>query len=113
MRWLLAERQSRLEAGSAGNIGALLEVRDKTENSMARVPATKMLEQMLNTVSVQKNGSSQVVAGQAAAGADDRGETGMWRKQSVIESLGNRWCFRGIYVIGCAVECPAAGQRAS
>jgi hypothetical protein len=53
LRWLLTEKQARLEAASAGNIGALLEVRDKADNSMARVAAAKSLEQMLDTVSVQ------------------------------------------------------------
>jgi hypothetical protein len=83
-RWWLGEKQARLEAASAGNIGALLEVRDKADNSMARVAAAKTLEQMLDTVSVQtgtnrgpsqwlpgvqivivhRDGSRQVVAGQ-------------------------------------------------
>jgi hypothetical protein len=83
-RWWLGEKQARLEAASAGNIGALLEVRDTAENSMARVAAAKTLEQMLDTVSVQtgtnrgpsqwlpgvqvvivhRDGSRQVVAGQ-------------------------------------------------
>jgi len=53
LRWLLAEKQARLEAASAGNIGALLEVRDKADNSMARVAAAKSLEQMLDAVSLQ------------------------------------------------------------
>jgi hypothetical protein len=87
LRWLLAEKQARLEAASAGNIGALLEVRDKADNSMARVAAAKSLEQMLDAVSLQTginrspaqrgpglqivimqgDGSQQVVAGPSPA----------------------------------------------
>jgi hypothetical protein len=84
LRWMLHEKQLRLEAASAGNIGALLAVRDQGDNAMAKVHAAKTLETMLDTVSertginrqvqqtrmpglqiviVQGDGSKQVVAG--------------------------------------------------
>jgi hypothetical protein len=84
LRWMLQEKQARLEAASAGNIGALLSVRDHGDNAMAKVHAAKTLETMLDTVSdrtginrqvqqtrmpglqiviVQGDGSKQVVAG--------------------------------------------------
>jgi hypothetical protein len=88
MRWLLHEKQSRLEAASAGNIGALVSVRDYGDNAMAKVHAAKTLEQMLDSTSertgigrtaqqqripglqiviVQRDGSSEVVAGPSPA----------------------------------------------
>jgi hypothetical protein len=51
LRWILQEKQARLEAASAGNIGALLSVRDHGDNAMAKVHAAKTLETMLETVS--------------------------------------------------------------
>lgn len=51
LRWMLQEKQARLEAASAGNIGALLSVRDHGDNAMAKVHAVKTLETMLDTVS--------------------------------------------------------------
>jgi hypothetical protein len=51
LRYLLQEKQARLEAASAGNIGALLSVRDHGDNQMARVHASKTLEQMLDATS--------------------------------------------------------------
>jgi hypothetical protein len=50
-RWMLREKQARLEIASAGNIGALVGVRDYSDNPMARVNASKALEQMLDNVS--------------------------------------------------------------
>jgi hypothetical protein len=84
LRWMLQEKQARLEAASAGNIGALLSVRDYGDNAMAKVHAAKTIEQMLDTTSertgigrsaqpqripglqivvIQRDGSSEVVAG--------------------------------------------------
>jgi hypothetical protein len=51
VRWMLLEKQARLEAASAGNVGALLAVRDHGDNAMAKVHAAKTLETMLDTVS--------------------------------------------------------------
>jgi hypothetical protein len=51
LRWMLAEKQARLEVASAGNIAALLSVRDHGDNAMAKVHAAKTLETMLDTVS--------------------------------------------------------------
>jgi hypothetical protein len=52
LRWMLQEKQARLEVASAGNIDALLRVRDRRGgNEMAKVHATKVLEQMLDTTS--------------------------------------------------------------
>jgi hypothetical protein len=52
LRWLLTEKQARLEAASAGNVGALLAVRDRPEgNEMAKVHAAKTLETMLDVTS--------------------------------------------------------------
>ncbi len=50
LRWMLAEKQARLEIASAGNITALLSVRDYGDNAMARVHASKTLETMLDNV---------------------------------------------------------------
>jgi hypothetical protein len=47
LRWMLQEKQARLEAASAGNIGALLSVRDRGDNAMAKVHAAKTLETMV------------------------------------------------------------------
>jgi hypothetical protein len=84
LRWLWQEKQARLEAASAGNIGALLSVRDYGDNAMARVHAAKTIEQMLDNrsertgishsaqqqrrpglqiVIVQNDGTKEVVAG--------------------------------------------------
>jgi hypothetical protein len=51
LRWILQEKQARLEAASAGNIGALLSIRDSGDNQMARVHAAKTLETMLDATS--------------------------------------------------------------
>jgi hypothetical protein len=48
LRWMLAEKQNRLEIASAGSIGALLSIRDHGDNQMARVHAAKTIEQMLD-----------------------------------------------------------------
>jgi hypothetical protein len=50
-QWWLAEKQVRLEAASASNVGALLAVRDHGDNAMAKVHAAKTLETMLDNVS--------------------------------------------------------------
>jgi hypothetical protein len=44
LRYMLAEKQARLEAASAGNINALLAVRDHGNNAMAKVHAAKTIE---------------------------------------------------------------------
>jgi hypothetical protein len=88
VRWMLVEKQARLEAASIGNVGALLSVRDYGDNAMARVHAAKTIETMLDVTSertgigrqvqqhrvpglqiviVQNDGSQQVVAGPPAA----------------------------------------------
>jgi hypothetical protein len=52
LRWMLQEKQARLEAASAGNIGALLAVRDRPDgNEMAKVHAARQLEIMLDATS--------------------------------------------------------------
>jgi hypothetical protein len=51
LRWMLQEKQARLEAASAGNIGALLSVRDYGDNAMAKVHAAKTIEAMLDVTS--------------------------------------------------------------
>lgn len=48
---MLHEKQARLEVASAGNLGALLSVRDFGDNAMARVHASKTIETMLDNVS--------------------------------------------------------------
>jgi hypothetical protein len=45
IRWMLQEKHARLEAASAGNIAALLSVRDYGDNAMAKVHAAKTIEQ--------------------------------------------------------------------
>jgi hypothetical protein len=53
LRWMLTEKQLRLEQASAGNLKALLAIRDRPEgvgNEMAKVHSAKLLEQMLNSV---------------------------------------------------------------
>jgi hypothetical protein len=88
LRWVLQEKQARLEVASAGNVGALLAVRDYGDNAMAKVHAAKTLETMLDAVSertginravqqqrqpglqiviVQASGEQQVVCGPAPA----------------------------------------------
>jgi hypothetical protein len=60
VRWMLTEKQARLEVASAGNIGALLKVRDKGNNAMARVHAAKTLETMLDSTSERTGIGRQV-----------------------------------------------------
>jgi hypothetical protein len=60
LRWMLHEKQARLEAASAGNIPALLSVRDHGDNAMAKVHAAKTLETMLDTVSERTGIGRQV-----------------------------------------------------
>ncbi len=88
LRWMLQEKQARLEVASAGNLGALLSVRDFGDNAMARVHASKTIETMLDNVSertgigrtvqqqrqpglqiviIQPSGERQVVGGPAPA----------------------------------------------
>ncbi len=84
-RWLLLDKQARLQACVPGNIDALVTIRDDRSNQMASVHAVKQLEQMLDSTSertgigravesekrlpglqiviLQPNGTSQVVAG--------------------------------------------------
>jgi hypothetical protein len=51
VRWLLLDKQARLEVASAGNLPALLSVRDHGDNAMARVHASKTIETMLDVTS--------------------------------------------------------------
>jgi hypothetical protein len=51
LRWMLAEKQARLEVASAGNIKALLAIRDDRTNQMAAVRAAQALEIMLDNTS--------------------------------------------------------------
>jgi hypothetical protein len=51
LRFVLAEKQLRLETASAGNIPALLSIRDYGDNQMARVHAAKTIETMLDNTS--------------------------------------------------------------
>jgi hypothetical protein len=67
LRWMLQEKHARLEAASAGNIGALLSVRDHGDNSMARVHACKTIEQMLDTTS-ERTGIGRAVQQQRQPG---------------------------------------------
>jgi hypothetical protein len=60
LRWMLQEKQARLEAASAGNIGALLSVRDHGDNAMARVHACKTIETMLDNTSERTGIGRQV-----------------------------------------------------
>jgi hypothetical protein len=60
LRWLLAEKQLRLETASAGNISALLSIRDHGDNQMARVHASKTLEQMLDNTAERTGIGKQV-----------------------------------------------------
>jgi hypothetical protein len=60
LRWMLQEKQARLEAASAGNIGALLSVRDYGDNAMARVHACKTIETMLDNTSERTGIGRQV-----------------------------------------------------
>jgi hypothetical protein len=60
IRWMLTEKQARLEAASAGNIGALLSVRDHGDNAMAKVHAAKTIEQMLDVTSERTGIDRQV-----------------------------------------------------
>jgi hypothetical protein len=68
LRWMLQEKQARLEAASAGNIGALLAVRDRPEgNEMAKVHAAKTLETMLDVTS-ERTGINRSVQQQRQPG---------------------------------------------
>jgi hypothetical protein len=60
LRWMLQEKQARLEAASAGNIGALLSVRDHGDNAMAKVHAAKTIETMLDNTSERTGIGRQV-----------------------------------------------------
>jgi hypothetical protein len=67
LRWMLTEKQARLEAASAGNISALLSVRDDRTNAMAAVHAAKTLEQMLEATS-ERTGIGRAVQPQRLPG---------------------------------------------
>jgi hypothetical protein len=67
LRWMLQEKQARLEAASAGNISALLSVRDHGDNAMAKVHAAKTIEQMLDTTS-ERTGLGRTVQQQRVPG---------------------------------------------
>src|SRR6516225_3832009 len=60
LRWMLSEKQARLEVASAGNINALLSVRDYGDNAMAKVHAAKTLEQMLDVTSERSGIGRQI-----------------------------------------------------
>src|SRR5262249_42000850 len=60
VKWMLTEKQMRLEAASAGNVGALLSIRDHGDNQMARVHAAKTIETMLDNVSERTGIGRQV-----------------------------------------------------
>jgi hypothetical protein len=60
LRWMLHEKQARLEVASAGNINSLLAVRDHGDNAMAKVHAAKTLETMLDAVSERTGIGRQV-----------------------------------------------------
>jgi hypothetical protein len=60
LRWMLQEKQAHLEVVSAGNLGALLSVRDFGDNAMARVHASKTIETMLDAAS-QRTGIGRQV----------------------------------------------------
>jgi hypothetical protein len=60
IRWMLTEKQARLEVASAGNLGALLAVRDHGDNAMARVHASKTIETMLDATSERTGIGRQV-----------------------------------------------------
>jgi hypothetical protein len=63
LRWMLARKQQELEVVSAGNIPALLAVRDRPEgNEMAKVHASKALEAMLVDTSERTGVGRQVQA---------------------------------------------------
>jgi hypothetical protein len=67
VRYLLQEKQARLEVASAGNINALLKVRDHGDNAMAKVHAAKTLEQMLDVTS-ERTGIGRTVQQQRTPG---------------------------------------------
>jgi hypothetical protein len=50
-RWLLLDKQARLQACVPGNIDALVAIRDDRSNAMASVHAVKQLEVMLDNTS--------------------------------------------------------------
>jgi hypothetical protein len=60
LRWLLQDKQARLEVASAGNLPALLSVRDHGDNAMARVHASKTIETMLDNTSERTGIGRQV-----------------------------------------------------
>ena len=68
VRWILQEKQARLEAASAGNLGALLSVRDHRDNAMARVHACKTIETMLDNTSERTGIGRQVQQQQRGPG---------------------------------------------
>jgi hypothetical protein len=67
LRWMLAEKQARLEVASAGNINALLSVRDYGDDAMAKVHAAKTLETMLDATS-ERTGIGRAVQQQRVPG---------------------------------------------
>jgi hypothetical protein len=56
LRWLYHEKRAMLEAAAAGNPRALEEIRDKSDNAMARVAAAKAIESMLMTSTEETRG---------------------------------------------------------
>jgi hypothetical protein len=60
LRYLLTEKQARLEVASAGNLPALVAVRDHGDNAMAKVHAAKTIEQMLDAASERTGIGRQV-----------------------------------------------------
>jgi hypothetical protein len=67
LRWMLAEKQARLEVASAGSIGALLSIRDYGDNQMARVHAAKTIETMLDSTS-ERTGIGRAIQPQRQPG---------------------------------------------
>jgi hypothetical protein len=67
LRAFLAEKQARLEVASAGNIPALVGVRDFGDNAMAKVNAARQLDIMLNDVS-ERTGIGRQVEGRRQPG---------------------------------------------
>jgi hypothetical protein len=76
---MMPETAGALEAASAGNIGALLSVRDPGDNAMAKVHAAKALETMLDTVS-EHTGIGRAVQQQRQPGLRDRYRAGRWHE---------------------------------
>src|SRR5262249_3285076 len=68
LRWMLQEKQARLEVASAGNISALLAVRDRPEgNEMAKGHAAKAIGQLLDLTS-ERPGIGRAVQPQRGPG---------------------------------------------